>query len=108
MDEPWMKPGEYVLLESRAWVWVKVIAGPGFTKAKIYLTNHRLYGKDALFRIKLFNFPFHTIKKIKRKKKYLHIEAEIKGRRQALDIRIKDIDESWEWMIWERIKMLKR
>lgn len=108
MDEPWMKPGEYVLLEGRAWVCVKVIAGPNFTKAKIYLTNYRLYSKDALFRIKLFNFPIHTIKKIKSKKKYLHIEAEIKGRRHALDIRIKDIDETWEWMIWERIKMLKR
>lgn len=103
-----MKPEEYIILEGKAWAWVRVLAGPSLTKAKIYLTNHRLYGKDKWLRIKLFDFPLSAIKNIRTTKKYLRIEAEIKGKKHRIDLKLKDLDETWEWMIRERIKVLRR
>ena len=107
MNEKWKGPEEYIVLEGKVWVWVKAPLGPNLTKSKVFLTNKRLYGKDALFRIKLFDIPLSAIKNIETTKKYLRIEAEIKGKKHKIDLKLKNIDDTWEWMIKERIKALK-
>lgn len=108
MSEKWLKKDEYILLEGKIWTWVKVIVGPSLTKAKVFLTNQRLYGRDAMLKMKLFDFPFDSIKKIEKTKNYLIIEAEIKGKKQRIDLKLKNIEEPWEWMIRERVKVSKR
>jgi hypothetical protein len=108
MSEKWLKQDEYILLEGKIWTWVRVIVGPSLTKAKVFLTNQRLYGIDAMLKMKLFDFPFDSIKKIEKTKNNLIIEAEIKGKKQRIDLKLKNMDESWEWMIRERVKVSKR
>lgn len=102
-----MREDEYIVLEGKIWTWVRVLLGPNLSKANVYLTNQRLYGKDAWTRIKLFDFPLTSIIKIETTKKHLHIEAKIKGKKQKIDLKLRDMDENWEWMIKERIKTLK-
>lgn len=108
MDEKWLNSGEYIILEGNIWTWVKAPIGRSLSKTKVYLTNQRLYGKDSWTRIKLFDFPLSAIYKVETTKKHLRIEAEIKGKKQKIDLSLKNMDENWEWMIKERIKTFKR
>ncbi|UCE37020.1 MAG: hypothetical protein JSW00_16235 [Thermoplasmata archaeon] len=108
MSKNWLREDEYIVLEGKVWVWIKGPLGPNLTKSRLFLTNYRLYGKDALFRIKLFDFPLDSITKIESTKKYLRIEAEVKGRKHKIDLSQKNLDGSWEWMIKERIKAFDR
>ena len=101
-----MKSDEYIILEGKMWTWTRTPLGPHGTKAKVYLTNHRLYIRDAWFKVKIYDFPLPTIKKIEGKDKYLRIEAVIKGKTKKIDLKIKDMSEDWEWMIKDRIKVL--
>jgi len=108
MSEKWLEPEEYIVLEGKVWISVSTSLGPGNSRSKVYLTNKRLYGKDSWTRIKMFDFPLSAIKNIEKRKKYLRIEAEIKGKKRWLYLRLKDKADTWEWMIKERIKNLKR
>ncbi len=106
-DEKWLGPEEYIVLETKVWTSVSTPLGPGNSRSKVYLTNKRLYGKDSWTRLKMFDFPLSAIKHIEKRKKYLRIEAEIKGKSKRLELRLKDMVDNWEWMIKERIKALK-
>jgi len=108
MSEKWLEPDEYILLEGKVWASVWTLIGPGNSKAKVYLTNKRLYGKDAWTGLKMFDFPLSAVTKIEERKKNLHIEANLKGKKKRISLRLKDKNEDWEWMIRERIKMLKK
>lgn len=108
MSEKWLEPGEYIVLEGKVWTTVSTGLGPGNSRSKVYLTNKRLYGKDSWTRIKMFDFPLSAIKNIEKRKKYLRIEAEIKGKKRWLYLRLKDMADTWEWMLKERIKTFKR
>ena len=99
-----MEPDEYIVQEAKVWSSVSTPLGPGNSRTNVYLTNKRLYGKDSWTRLKMFDIPLSSIKIVEKRKKYLHIEAEIKGKKKKVDLRLKDMVDEWEWMIKERSK----
>jgi hypothetical protein len=108
MSEKWMEEDEFIVLEGRIWASFTTPLGPGNSVSRVYLTDRRLYGKDSWTRLKMFDLPLSDIKNLKKRNKYLRIEAEIKGKKKRIDLRLKDMVDDWEWMIKERINSLKR
>jgi hypothetical protein len=108
MTEKWLSEDEYIILEGKAWASFKTPLGPGSSRSKVYLTNKRLYGKDSVMRTKMFDIQLSDNTNIEKKKSYLRIETQVKGKKKWVEMRLKDLDDSWEWMINERIKVLKR
>jgi hypothetical protein len=108
MSEKWMEEEEYIVLEGKMWASFTTPLGPGNSLSRVYLTNKRLYGRDTWIRLKMFDVPLYDINNIEKRKRYLRIEAEIKGKKKRIDLRLKDMVDDWEWMIKERVKSLKK
>lgn len=103
-----MEEEEYIVLEGKMWASFTTPLGPGNSISRVYLTNKRLYGKDTWTRLKMFDVSLFSINNIEKRKKYLRIEAEVKGKKKRIDLRLKDMVDDWEWMIKERVKSLKK
>jgi hypothetical protein len=108
MSERWMEEDEYIVLEGKMWASFSTPLGPGNSLSWVYLTNKRLYGKDSWTRLKMFDFSLSDINNVEKRKKYLRIETEVKGKKKRFDLRLKDMVDDWEWMIKERIRSLRR
>jgi hypothetical protein len=104
MAKKWMQPGEGIVLEAKVFVWIKSPFNYNGTPARIYLTNVRFYATDRLFGTRLVDFPFQNIESVSSNKKHLVVEGHMKGKRYKLEIRRKGLEDSWEWMIKQRME----
>jgi len=104
MVEKWLDQGEGIILEAKAFVWIKYPFPYSGTWAKLFLTNKRFYAKDRITGIKLVDLPFSKIESVSSDKKYLQIKGDVDGKQYQVKIRKKGIDPSWEWMIKQRLE----
>jgi hypothetical protein len=114
MSDKWLDSNERILLENKAWIWVKdpysYLAKPNHYKlirSKIFLTNKRLHFKGVLFKTNLFDVPISTIKYIEASKTHLRMDAIINKEPYTFWIRLKDIDDGWEFLIKDRLKAIE-
>lgn len=98
-----MDDDESITLDGRAFVWVKTRYNLNGTWAKLYLTNKRFYARDRLIRLKLMDIPFSEIRDVVSDEKHLTISGERKGKHFSIRIRLKDIDDTWEWMLRQKM-----
>lgn len=103
MVEKWLEQDEGIILEGRAFVWIKPPFPSGGSWSKLYLTNKRFYARDRIFGMKLVDLPYSKIKSVSSDKKYLKIQGEVKDKQYQIKIRKKSIEPSWEWMIRQRL-----
>jgi hypothetical protein len=103
MAQKWMETDEGMVLEGRAFVWVKTPYNFAGNWAKLYLTNKRLYIKERLLGTKMLNAPFSSIKSVSSDDKHLRVDCIIKDKNYYAKIKKKGLDPSWEWMIKQRI-----
>lgn len=103
MAKKWLQPGEGVMLEDKAFVWVKTPLNYNGSWARIFLTNKRFYANNRFFKVKVIEFAHSEIRSVTSDEKNLRIDGEIKGKKYYIKIRKKGIGPSWEWMIKQRM-----
>ncbi len=104
MIEKWMDDDESVTLQDKAFLWIKTPMTMNGIWALIYLTNKRFYVKDRLLRIRAAEFSLSSITSLTSDHKHLHVSGYFKNKPHTISIRLKDIDDSWEWMMRQKIK----
>ncbi len=98
----WLDDDESIILEGKAFVWIKTPLTVNGTWALLYLTNKRFYVKDRIIRVKILDLKFSQITNLESDGKYLTVEGDIGDRSYLVKVRLKGIDDSWEWMLRQR------
>ncbi len=98
-----MDDDESIIQEGKAFVWVKTPLTLNGTWALLYMTNKRFYVKDRIIRAKILDLKFSQIKRLKSDGKYLIVAGDMGGKTYSIKIRLKEIDDTWEWMLKQRL-----
>ncbi len=103
MVEKWLDDDESITLEGKAFVWIRTRYNLNGTWALLYLTNKRFYAKDRLTGLKIVDPSFSELSEITSDVKNLIISGAQGGKQFTLKIKMKDIDDTWEWMLRQKI-----
>ncbi len=98
-----MDDDESIIQEGKAFVWLKTPITLNGTWALLYLTNKRFYVKDRIIRVKILDLPFSQITTLESDEKYLIVAGEMNDKSYSIKIRLKEIDDTWEWMLKQRL-----
>lgn len=91
------------IIQSDAWITIKLKLNYGIKYGRVFLTKDRIYAKDIIFPIKIFEIKLDEIKEIIAERNKLTLKISDK---EYVSLKLRDLV-SWEYEIRQRIKAIK-